>query len=263
MITHTTRTRLSSFFLVFFLTVGTVATTRAADTVETWDVGATDVDLYVGFDGIGLDGSEQVLYGDIMFGYGLVERFSAYLGTTLEGSDYLSTGSASIYFGVFGTAIDTDHFDCDLFLDFSAADVGHTEFGVTPAIELNFDVLPDLASWGAFLRSGVPISGDVTASPDGAEGIEHELTADIETTLGMYWTVQDDHQLIWELDATFVPSAGDQENSTNVGGVALGYNVCLTAECGLEMINNVYLDVPQNEENLGVGVSTGLIATVP
>jgi hypothetical protein len=42
---------------------------QAADTVETWDVGATDVDFYLGFDGMGLDRYERTLSGEIMLGY--------------------------------------------------------------------------------------------------------------------------------------------------------------------------------------------------
>jgi hypothetical protein len=42
----------------------------AADTVETWDPGAADVDFYLGFDGVG---AERSVYGDIMVGYGHVD----------------------------------------------------------------------------------------------------------------------------------------------------------------------------------------------
>ena len=53
--------------------------TFAADTVETWDAGATDVDFYLGFDGLDPKRGGHAVYGDIMPGYGIVEHFSVYL----------------------------------------------------------------------------------------------------------------------------------------------------------------------------------------
>jgi hypothetical protein len=119
---------------------------KAADTVETWDMGATDVDFYTGFDGIGERSTNRTVYSDIMLGYGIIDRLSAYVGTTLQGNEFFGDSQARIYLGVFGTSVDTDHFNLDLFLDISAGGPALSEFRVAPAVELNYDL--DSASSG-------------------------------------------------------------------------------------------------------------------
>ncbi len=226
----------------------------AADTTETWAAGATDVDFYTGFDGIGLGRPDQDIYGDIMYGYGLATDLSGYAGMRLQADGYLAHSNPTIYLGLYGTPIDTAHFDMDLFLDFSACGPGLKNFALTPSIELNYDYLPDLKKWGLYMRIHTPIYTN-----SGSDGME----TDIETTEGTYWTIRPGHQVLLEFDLTVHPYA---KRHVEIGGIALGYNVEVYRwgkGCGIEMINQVYLDIPQAGESFSAGLMTGMIVTLP
>jgi hypothetical protein len=234
-----------------------VHSARAADTVETWDVGATDVDFYLGFDGIGRARYERSVYGDMMLGYGLVDRLSAYVGTTLSGIELFSDGSADLYVGIFGTPLDTDHFDLDFFLDVGAGGPEFSAFTVTPAIEVNVDIEPDRALLGMYGCVGVPLFGRPTED----DPTEHVFVADVVTTVGTYLTILEHHQLLLEYDMLFRTRLAEGEDTVEVGGVALGYNV--VAHDAIELINQVYLDIPRSGEPVAVGFMVGFIATLP
>jgi len=230
-------------------------TTYAADTVETWDVGATDVDFYLGYDGLGLrEAADRAIFGDLMLGYGIVERFSVYLGTTLEANGALADGAASPYLGIFGTVVETDHMDFDLFLDVSTGGPNQTEFQITPSIELNFDGRNNMSTGGLYIRAGVPLHG--------RSGRLDEMSLDLETVIGAYYTVTAGHQLLVEYDMGFHPIHGaGHDHVVEVGGLALGYNVTLSER--IELINLVVVDIPQSGESVSVGVMVGFIVTLP
>ncbi len=46
-----------------------------------------------------------------------------------------------------------------------------------------------------------------------------------------------------------------------MGGLALGYNVTLSES--IELINQLYLDIPQRDDPVAVGLMIGFIATLP
>lgn len=232
---------------------------RAADTVETWDVGATDLDFYLGYDGIGAGNSERRVYSDIMLGYGIIDRLSAYLGTTLQGNGLFDDGQANIYLGIFGTPLETAHFDIDLFLDFSVGGAGLSEFQAAPAVEFNFDHDPQMRSWGAYLRVSMPVQARSIAS-DTSNATEPDLAFSVLVNPGMYLTIAERHQLLVEYDMTFHNRPVDT-HQVDIGGVALGYNVKLSAT--LELINQVYLDIPQQDEVVTAAVTIGFIGTLP
>lgn len=232
---------------------------HAADTTEPFELGATDVDFYVGYDGIGPRDGERAVFGDIMFGYGLLPALSGYLGTTLSANGQFGDGNADVYLGLYGTPLDTDHFDLDLFLDFSAGGDGFDEFALTPMAELNLDLEPDQGSWGLYLRAAVPVYGHSREDdPD-----THERAFRLVLNPGTYLTVRDGHQILVEFDACFHPWADPDGHTRDIGGVALGYNVALTRDGSFELINQVYLDIPRKGEHAAVGLSTGFIVTLP
>ncbi len=231
----------------------------AADTTEPFDLGATDVDFYVGFDGMGPQGGERALYGDIMLGYGLTPRLSGYVGTTLSANEQFADGNADVYLGLYGTPLDTDHFDLDLFLDFSAGGDGFDDFALTPMTELNFDLTPDLGSWGLYARIALPLYGQ----PKEGDPDEHERALDVVLNPGTYVSLGDRHQILVEYEMSFHPKATEDGHTTDVGGVALGYNVSLTPDGSFELVNQVFLDIPGKDEQAAVGVSTGFIVTLP
>ena len=236
---------------------------RAVDTLETFEVGATDLDFYQGFDGIGRQKGERSVFGELMLGYGLVDGLSAYLGASLEGNDQLARGAASLYLGIYGTPLDTDHVDLDVLMDVSSGGEGFRELQITPGMELNFDLVPDLALWGIFMRAGLPLHSRETAPAAGGAEARHELVVPLEVSLGTYFTPREGHQLLLEADAVFHADPAAGEEAVDVGGVALGYNACLSRDCAIELVNQVYLDVPQGAEPLAMGVMTGFVATLP
>ena len=232
-----------------------------ADTVETWDVGATDVDMYLGFDGIGHEEDLRSMFGDMMLGYGIIDGFSVYLGTTLQGHESMGSGTSNIYLGMFGTPLDTDHFDLDLFFDVSLGGESFEEFQIGPALELNFDLAPERQSWGVYLRAGIPVYGRSISNPEHPESPRVEPTFHIATTLGTYYTIRQGHQVLLEFDTCFHPDTRDEDRSLDIGGLAFGYNVSICDS--IELINQVYVDIPQQDETPSVGIMLGFIATLP
>jgi len=216
----------------------------AADTVETWDAGALDVDFYLGYDGAG--GADRSVHGDVMVGYGIADRLSIYLGTTVTAHESLANGEPGLYLGVFGTVVDSDHFDFDLFLDVGAGGEGMSELGVTPSLELNFDVDPDHGSFGAYVRAGL-----AAHAPESTR-----VVFDVVLNPGVYLTVAEEHQLFLEYDMAVSPA----DNAVEVGGVAMGYNVVVND--ALELISQVHVDIPQAGENPVVSFTAGFIATI-
>lgn len=242
--------------VVLVVLVASVAA-QAADTVETWEKGAADLDVYMLMEGVGQEGSSQAIAGDVMVGWGLADRFSAHLNTTLQADGYLMNGGTELGIGVFGTAMESDHLDLDLFLDVRSGGEGLSALEVEPAFELNWDAAPDMSTWGTYLRGGLAIAG--REAPDKAAG--HERYADLGLTVGSYWSLDDRHQLLVEFDAAWHDHAGGEVSGFETGGVALGYNVFLHDT--LELINQVRVDLPQDDERAGVGFLVGLIASLP
>ena len=236
--------------------VVSAGTAHGADTVETWDAGATDVDFYLGFDNAGAPRSERAIYGDIMIGYGIVDRFSAYLGTNLSAPDHLSRAEPSFYLGVFGTIVETAHVDLDLFLDVGTGGAGMSKLEITPALELNFDLDPEMSSWGLYLRASLVGHGhELPAST------APEAAVSFAVNPGAYWMVADGHQLLLEYDMDYHPSPGEGEQRVDTGGFAFGYNLVL--DDAIELVTQLHVSVPEPDEPLAMSVMVGFIATLP
>lgn len=234
----------------------------AADTLETFDPGATDVEFYMGADGLGAgEVHERAVYGEFLLGYGLMERFSAYFGTTLQGDGCLNDASAALYFGIFGTPIDTDHFGLDLILDVSAEGPDFEQIQFAPGFEMNFDLDPDMQSAGLYWRVGLPVYGREAASPGHLEEPGHDTAFHLESTLGMYVTLSDSEQFLIEFLAGVHPNPGPEEEMFDGAGVAIGYNVVLNDS--IELITEVSAEIPHNGDAFTGGVMVGIIATLP
>ncbi|MBN1654615.1 MAG: hypothetical protein JXA30_12665 [Deltaproteobacteria bacterium] len=235
-------------------------TALAADTIEAFDIGASDFDLYLGYEGLGLGSSERSVGGEAMLGYGIVDNLSAFIGTTLSGTEQLKSDSTSIFFGLFGNVVDSDHFDFDLYADFSGKNAETSFLAVIPGLEINLDRYPDLRTWGFYLRTAFPIFGrEVETTPE--ESAETEVAISIKSTIGAYLTVAEGHQVLLEYDMNILPDPVDVDRGLDIGCLALGYNVYLMDE--LELINQISLDVPQKGETASLGFTIGLIATLP
>jgi hypothetical protein len=254
----------SPYFLVIITvlsaTVGQATVAGAIDTVETWDAGAVDVDFYAGYCGVGHSRENRWLAGELMLGYGIIDRFSAYLGATLSTNEMFSTASSEVFLGIFGTPVDTAHFDMDIFFDMRAAGFEGTDFTLRPAIELNVDSDDEMGFIGAFLSLGFPIYGQALGQA-GDVGAETEVTSDIEATIGGYITLAERHQIFLAYTMLFRIRPRDRERVVEVGSAAVGYNV--TLHDSIELVGEVCVDIPQDDESVTAGFMLGFIATVP
>ncbi len=235
----------------------------AADTTETFDIGATDFEFYLGFDGIGLGEYEKSISAEGVAGYGLVENLSAYLAISGAGNEYFSNGEWGLAIGFFGTPLDSEHVDIDLFLE---AGISQDDFSLIPALELNFDLDNDQSSWGLYFVVSEVLSGrektsKTTQTEDDDSSTEYEFAPMTELTAGTYWTVGEGHQLLLEYDMGFAHNPSEDERDIEIGAVALGYNVVLND--AIEMINQVTFDIPQEDEEFSIGISMGIIVTLP
>lgn len=241
---------------------GTTTTTLAADTLETWDAGAGNIDFYVSLDGMGRSLQEQGVAGDMLLGWGVADRLSTYLSVSLAADGALADGDAGLGVGLFGTPVDTDHLDLDLLLDLSAGGAGLRELSLGPALELNFDAAPDQASWGAYVRAGLAITGRV-AGDDGSAKMAagSGRLVDRVLTVGSYRSLGPRRQVLLEYDVTWhdEPEAGSP--TIDRGGLALGHNLRLGDS--LELITQGRWDVPQGGQPGGVGFTVGFIAGLP
>lgn len=226
---------------------------QAADTLEPFDHGASDVEVYLGVDGLGSSAADHAPYVDMFLGYGVAERFSAGLGLTLETNGYFQSSSAAFLAEVFGTPLDTDHVDLDIVLD-AALSTGDDIFHLSPFFELNLDVEPDQASWGVYLRGGLEING---AESDGDTSPEVSLLA----LVGLYWTVHEGHQLLLEADAGTRLRHHDDSESFQPGSVVLGYNV--TIHPSIELISHVFADLSDVADgDVTAGLMLGFLGTL-
>ena len=79
-------------------------------------------------------------------------------------------------------------------------------------------------------------------------------------TSGIYYQICECHQLLLEYDMTLLNNPGKDEEILNIGGMALGYNLTISEK--VELINQLYYDIPQNDEDHSFGISVGTIITL-
>jgi hypothetical protein len=226
---------------------------QAADTIETFDPGPSDVELYAGVDGIGASGT---MFLEHVVGFGIAPWLSALVGASVSSGCDLEGVSAGFAASLFGTPLDTDHVDLDLVIDVSSERPGLDGFSAGPALELNVDLEPDLALWGAYLRTGVPAYGRRSSSP---EHPGHVPTCSFVGTLGTYLTFRPGHQILLEAGMTVHLGPAGADRRVEVGGVAVGYNVEI--DHSAELILEVFLDIPQAGEGFSAGIMLGVIGT--
>lgn len=165
---------------------------ESADTIETFDAGAFDTEFYVGAGGFALEREERTLGANTVLGYGLLDRFSGYLAFGVETNTYLAEGHSGAAFGLFGTVLDTDHFDADLYGDIAADGEAMSEIAATPGLELNFDLRPDQALWGLYARVEASFTGEEKETKPG-EDPEYETNQTTNHTFGTYVTIAERH----------------------------------------------------------------------
>jgi len=257
--------------LTIIFTLSFVTALFAADTLETFDPGASDVEFFGGFEGIGLDKYQKGLSMEIVYGYGLIENFSASVALSAGSNEYFGDGSAALSFGIFGTPLDTDHFDLDLMLNASVEGAGLADFSIAPGLELNFDLKPDQALWGIYLIIEEVLAGEKTTEDDPTTAAIDETAFTFKPvtalTLGTYLTVKDGHQLFLQFDSEILNNPEGTEKTFHVGNLALGYNVMLNDN--IELVNEVAFALPQNfdppeeDKDFSVAITVGIVVTLP
>ncbi len=257
--------------LVLLFSLARVA--HAGDTLELWDLGVSDFELFLAYAGAGKNEPERGVGAETLLGIGITGWLSAYLSASGEANEELGEGTGAFGFGVFATALDTDHFDFDIGFDVTIGNLGpgeegpaghsQADVGFTPFVELNLDSDPDLNGFGAyvFLEYGVGGRDESFLDPMGEEVRDFTITRTTNLTVGAYYTVCEGHQAFLSHDLAFnhTPEAGDRH--TEVGGVALGYNFFVVPDV-LEIITEVNFDIPQDGEDFGADFLLGFIATL-
>ena len=211
-----------------------VALAVAADTVEVWEPGDSEVDLYV--DHAPRSGESSAA---VMFGHGLTRGISAYVGATLAGVDGFAERTTGFYFGMLATLFDSDHVDVDVLVDVTETTGQATE--ISPGIELNLDADRDMASWGLYARVGA-------AAHAGALG----------GTVGAYQQVASGHQLLVEYHRQIAPRGGAKAGP---GAIALGYNLALSG--AVELVSQLQVTIPRPDERADYALLAGIIAALP
>ncbi len=225
----------------------------ALDTVEAFDEGLTDAEMYISGGNLNLDRAYKTVGSEIVLGAGLPGGANLTAGLSLEGDGYLN-GAGAGALGIFGTVIDTVHFDLDLMLNagFSATDIE-----LAPGLELNIDQNNDMSGFGFF--SGINL---VMGHRETAKG-EGEINMDLSFTPGLYYTIAEGNQVLVGTEMTLHLDPEDGQDDFEFNAVGLGYNVELVS--GFELITEmgVAFDQGEKEDELGFNVSVGFVATLP
>jgi hypothetical protein len=243
--------------LLLLLLTATAQRAYAVDTTETYDVGATDFEFYLGFDGIGRKKHEKEVSIEALAGFGFIDRFSGYVTIAGASNEYFTEGTNEVSAGIFGTPLDTDHVDLDILFNGGAA---ADEFEVTPGLELNLDLKPDLALAGLYFRIEETLSGRSKETKDELNP-KYAFAPQTGAVIGIYWTVVPDNQILLEYDLGISHNPPSDERKFENGGIALGYNAMVVDD--LELLSQLYLDIPQKGEKTSVGLMVGLISTMP
>ncbi len=244
------------------------------DTLEQFDPGFSDFELFFGYLGAGKEEPERGLAAETVAGIGITDWLSGYLALTGEANEKLSEGMGGFGFGAFATPLDTDHFDIDLGIDVAVGGLGsgesnetghsHGEFTFTPFLEINWDADPDMNGFGAWLWVEHAIGGrdDSTLDVHGNELRNFTVTSGTGLLLGAYYRFLERHQIALTYDVAFHHHARGGERTFENGGASLGYNVMVVPD-RLELITEARFDIPQDDEDFGTDFLLGFIATFP
>ncbi|MBN2343211.1 MAG: hypothetical protein JXX29_04230 [Deltaproteobacteria bacterium] len=242
-----------SVAMIFFIAVPEKGHT--ADTVEPFEKGAIDFELYTGVAGTGLELYEYSMFGEVVFGYGIWDQLSGYIGIVVDSNSDIADEGAVVALGILGTIVDTRFFDGDLIWETSFERKAYT---MSSLVELNVDLHPQQKTVGSYLRSGIALCRQYPQYDFTTVG-EYRDEFQLVGLWGVYATLGDGYQIFFEYDLVLHTVASPLESSIEVGGVAVGVNVAVHDR--IKFINQVYLDIPQSPESLAAEISTGMVAT--
>lgn len=243
--------------IIFFITLFAPHQANAADTLEVFDKAAFDFEFYVATAGLGA--GERQLTSDLVFGYGITNYLSVFIGWTSQSDDQFEKDSHEVSGGIALQALNTTHFDIDLFIE-SRMNVKGEEPLIRPGFELNFDIEQDLSLAGFYLRAALPLYNRTLNAVDHPTKTHTLAGRHLEVVFGAYYTLFKDHQILVEHDVEFRPQANNDERTFGIGGIAIGYNYVINNT--VELITQSYIDIPQENEDLCFGFSIGAILTI-
>jgi len=242
------------FWIIFAIILFMMMTVSAADTTEIFDMGATDIEFYVGYDGISSEKKQGIFSIETVTGFGVTDNISLLINLSGEFGEHFNKRSSGIGLGVFSTLFDSDHFDLDIYLNTGA---GLEGFYLSPAMEINIDLKPDLELAGIYFRIEQLFVAILEPESSRESCV---FVAETSITSGIYFKINDSHQLLFEYDMAVLNNPANDEERLNIGGIALGYNV--TFHENIELISQLYYGIPQNDEKHSFGVSIGTIITM-
>lgn len=210
----------------------------ALDTTEPFDLGFSDNELYISFTGIGADKGERRLSAEYVIGAGITESFSSMFTLAIESDEFFGNTASEFGIGLFLNSIDNEHLKLDFMTGFSSAG------SLTLGTEINLD----------FNRFGIQLSVEEALSHGGTTLDD----VNIETSVAplVYYSVNDVIQALASIDFV-LPGGGVAE----IGVASVGLNAVIND--AIELITEFGIDIPQDGEALTVGVSIGIVATLP
>jgi hypothetical protein len=237
----------------------------AIDTIENFDRGLSDYEFYLFANDLNQSGETAAIGAQMTLGLGIADHISGTMTLSGQANRFLADGELSAALGLFGTPLDTNHVDIDLILETS---IGPDNLSFLPAIELNFDLLPDTELWGMWLLFSVEISGHRSELPNSAtpenpdeNTVDYEFHIQTNILIATYVTIEESHQLLLGLDMVIEHSRDARERLFSIGSLYLGYNVALND--AFELITEFSLNIPQEGESMSYGAAIGFIATMP
>ena len=239
------------------LSCGFATNALAGDTTELIDVNTLEVDPAFGISSMNKNHKPSV-FTELGIVYGVLDGLNVSASVSYETEYGLAGGSAGFGIGFLTTPVDTDMFDLDVMVDFGFSPAGG--YSITPQLELNLDLDPDMSTFGFYLRLGLPIYGDFIDDPaeleeDANDTVKTDLAFDF--TLGMYYTVAEGHQLLLEGGATISNLAENVGDLETEGFVSIGYNVLITDTFELTTELAVYLPKDPDGDNVTAALTVG------
>ena len=247
--------------LVAFATLGIGSNALAIDTQEPVDKGAVQIDPVFALSNLHKDWKPMVGAG-LDVAYGVLDGFTIDGGLAVKSLYGIHGAAFGINIGAMYTPLDTDHVDLDLRADFGYNTL--MGFTLTPSIEFNIDVKPDLETAGFYFRLGLPLYGRPFFEAPSWEDLDEMADDDdweqgtdlgLAFAFGFYFTIAERHQILLEGGFEYnhlIEQNDDDEDDPFIenGYIAIGYNVKVNDS--FELITELNFNLPiKEEEDMG------------
>ena len=244
---------------------------QAADTLETVPDDNFYMETTFGALNLGQEAQRTMISASVMLAYGMNDRLTSYIIAGGNTNLYMTKGVTNLGVGLYGVLVKMPHFKLDLGLQAGVGRTGLTtsvgrsrmalkdEFVLAPSLELNFDLKKDEKFIGFYLVFQEIFTG-VEEEKDGQ--LLGYFTPSSYLRAGAYWSiVPGKYQVhlqfdmnINHFDTTIITDL--VVPAVDIGGIAVGFNFFVTET--IEILTEVYIDIPQNQETIAFGFSIGI-----